>query len=252
MPLTSTLDADGQRVLDLLVARLPMVKPNDPRTFVGYKDAHDQLRLPQVRDTFGESLKVQGLEALAEWTLKTGKPAITGLVIDRTTMMPGKGYFSLFSKSEDDFIWWAGEVERSMKFDWNPYVSAMQPPPSPVAVDIGVPPDRKEVVTYRVIRDTPLARRVKQLYNYECQLCRHTILLTDGTRYAEAHHVRPLGQPHNGPDSIDNIVCVCPNHHAELDYGARSLAIVDLHLVAGHSVSELHIEYHNKHVRREH
>lgn len=251
MPVTKILDAEGQRLLDLLVARLPMVKPNDPRTFIGYKDAHDQLRLPQVRETFGESLKAQGLESLAEWTLKTGKPGITGLVIDRTTMMPGKGYFSLFGKREDDFGWWASEIERSRKFDWLPYVSAAEAPQSPLAVDIEAPPGRKEVVTYRVIRDTPLARRVKKLHNFECQLCRHTILLADGSRYAEAHHVRPLGEPHNGPDTIENIVCVCPNHHAELDYGVRSLAMADLHHAAGHKISEAHIEYHNKHVHRE-
>lgn len=90
------LDAQGQRLLALLVAKLPSVRPANPQTFIGYKEVHDRLGLPQLREKFGESLKVQGLVSLAEWTHETGKPAITGLVIDRSSLMPGKGYFELF------------------------------------------------------------------------------------------------------------------------------------------------------------
>lgn len=251
MPSTQILDAEGERLLALLVAKLPNVKPSDPRTFISYKDVHDQLGLPQVRETFGESLKAQGLVSLAEWTASTSKPGITGLVIDRTTMMPGRGYFTLFSKQEDDFQWWMGEIERSKAFDWSAYLPATVPPVSPRAVDIDVPAGRREITTFRIIRDTVLARRVKQLHNYECQLCGHTIVLPDGTRYAEAHHIQPLGEPHNGPDSMENIVCLCPNHHAELDYGVRQLAQNDFRSTAGHSVSDVHISYHNEHVWRE-
>jgi len=251
MTLAPLLDADGQRLLDLLVSRLPTAKPNDPRTFISYKDVHDVLRLPQVREKFGESLKAQGLLSLAEWTFTTGKPGITGLVIDRTSMMPGKGYFDLFSKREDDFTWWTGEITKSKSFDWSSYLSLATPPAPPTAVDIGVPLGRRETTTSRIIRDTVISRRIKQLHNYECQLCGHTILLPDGSRYAEAHHIQPLGEPHSGPDSPENLVCVCPNHHAELDFGARPLASSDLRSVPGHAVAAVYIAYHNEHVHRE-
>ena len=25
-------------------------------------------------------------------------------------------------------------------------------------------------------------------------------------------------QPHNGPDAIENMLCLCPNHHDQFDY----------------------------------
>lgn len=240
-----TLDGPGQLLLALLVARLPSAKPDNPRTFIGYKQAHDLLGLPQMRETFGDSLKAQGLLSLAQWTHETGKPAITGLVVDRESLMPGQGYFQLFGRQHEDFTWWRGEIEKSKSFDWSPFLPQGSVPESPLAIDIDGPTGRTEVTTYRVIRDTLLARNVKQLHNYQCQLCGHTIILPDGSRYAEAHHVQPLGTPHNGPDVMENIVCVCPNHHAELDYGVRTLNYADLNLAEGHSVGRVYLSYHN-------
>src|SRR5512139_2366464 len=92
------LDEQGQRLLRFLVAHLPNAKPNDPRTFVSYKEIHDALGLQQQGPTFGESLKQQGLNSLAEWSARTGKPGITGLIIDKTALMPGDGFFRLFGK----------------------------------------------------------------------------------------------------------------------------------------------------------
>lgn len=118
------------------------------------------------------------------------------------------------------------------------------PPVPPEAADFE-PPARQETTSYRIIRDTLLSRRVKEMYGYKCQLCQHTIRLPDGTFYAEAHHIRPLGSPHNGPDCMANIICLCPNHHAELDYGARELDVADIHCVNGHLIDGEYIEYHN-------
>lgn len=247
---TLVLDAEGQRLLGLLVSLLPFAKPGEPQTFTSYKDVHDRLRLPQVRERWGESLKAQGLASLADWTHLTGKPAITGLVIDRSSLMPGKGYFELFGKREDDFAWWKEEIARSKAFDWSPYLPSQPPPAPPIAVDIQPPAERLETITSRIIRDTSLSRRIKHLHNHECQLCGHTILLPDGTRYAEAHHIQPLGAPHHGPDTGENLVCVCPNHHAELDFGVRPLALADLRVAPGHAVGEAFVAYHNAHVRR--
>ncbi len=100
MSATPALDAEGQQLLALLVSNLGKANPKDPRTFLGYKEVHEILRLPQVRETYGESLKAQGLVSLADWTLATNKLGITGLVIDRTPMMPGNGLFR--------FVWKAG------------------------------------------------------------------------------------------------------------------------------------------------
>ena len=37
--------------------------------------------------------------------------------------------------------------------------------------------------------------------------------------YAEAAHIRPPGAPHDGLDTSDYILCLCPNHFILLDHG---------------------------------
>jgi len=118
-----TLDYDGLRLLRLLVSRLSCVTPDDPRTYISYKEVHDSLGLKQEGGTFGESLKNQGLNSLAEWSATTGKPGITGLIIDKSSLMPGDGYFRLFGRKLDDFNWWRTEIEKSISFPWEPYVT---------------------------------------------------------------------------------------------------------------------------------
>lgn len=95
----------------------------------------------------------------------------------------------------------------------------------PKALDIDEPPEstRIETTIYRILRDTALSREVKIAQKFKCQLCDKTIKLTDGSFYAEAHHVKPLGRPFNGPDTKDNILCVCPTCHVLLDYKAIRL-----------------------------
>jgi hypothetical protein len=123
------------------------------------------------------------------------------------------------------------------------------PPPTREAADLSEPsPKRAQVTISRAVRDTELARHVKFLHDYECQICGETIDLPDGGRYAEAHHVRPLGSPHDGPDVIGNIVCVCPNHHAQLDFGAIRLNLGTLRLCKGHPIEPKYVKYHNRSV----
>ncbi|MBM4056477.1 MAG: hypothetical protein FJ264_17790 [Planctomycetes bacterium] len=113
------------------------------------------------------------------------------------------------------------------------------------AIDIASPPDRVQTHGYLILRDTELALHVKRLHRFECQLCGHTIELPDGRRYAESHHIQPLGQPHNGPDVIGNILCVCPNHHAELDYGVPEIFLSRISCTKEHPIEQKYIDYHN-------
>lgn len=76
---------------------------------------------------------------------------------------------------------------------------------------------RVEYTSKRIIRDTSLAKRIKELYDYTCQVCGIRIELPTGGGYAEGAHVQPLGMPHNGPDAIENLLCLCPNHHLMFD-----------------------------------
>jgi len=75
----------------------------------------------------------------------------------------------------------------------------------------------------RIVRDTELAREVKKLYDYRCQVGGQR-LEGPGGPYAEAAHIQPLGSPHNGPDVMGNIICLCPNHHVLFDIGAYTIS----------------------------
>ncbi|MEX2411864.1 MAG: HNH endonuclease, partial [Candidatus Paceibacterota bacterium] len=119
------------------------------------------------------------------------------------------------------------------------------PTPTPIASDIEEPsqPDRVKQETYRILRDTNLARRVKEEKKYKCEICDQSLELKEGRLYTEVHHIIPLGTPHNGPDVRGNILCVCPNHHVLLDYGAIKLDGEKLN-----STDNKYVDYHNTHI----
>jgi putative restriction endonuclease len=95
---------------------------------------------------------------------------------------------------------------------------------------------------------------VKELYDYKCQVCNEGIQTNSGL-YVEAAHVKPLGAPHNGPDSMDNIICLCPNHHVKFDFGG--FTILDDNELLGekgnlsvhkhHSLNKEYLRYHREH-----
>lgn len=119
---------------------------------------------------------------------------------------------------------------------------------APIAIDM--PQGNEEISrawsqTYRIIRDTKVSKWVKYLHGYRCQLCGETIELPDGQFYAEAHHLQPLGEPHKGPDVVENVICVCPTDHVLLDYGAISLDRSQLQMIPGHDINQAYIAYHN-------
>jgi putative restriction endonuclease len=101
-----------------------------------------------------------------------------------------------------------------------------------------------------------MARRVKEMYDHTCQVCGVRLVLPGCRAYAEGAHIRPLGKPHDGPDTADNVLCLCPNDHFLFDHGARYLTDAlevgsdatnvktPLVLVAGHKLDSDVIRYH--------
>lgn len=110
-------------------------------------------------------------------------------------------------------------------------------------------PKRAVQVISRIERDTPLVRYIKALYECKCQICGITITICDPDQvYAEVHHIVPLGTPHDGPDVLENMLCVCPNHHVQLDYGAIALERRNLTLHPSHLLHDEYLNYHNHHI----
>jgi putative restriction endonuclease len=113
---------------------------------------------------------------------------------------------------------------------------------------------RRETTVQRLVRDTAQARQIKALYDYQCQMCGTRLEGLAGP-YVEAAHIRPLGAPHNGPDTADNIFCLCPNHHVLFDHGGVGIG-EDLSLVGAdgrltvhprHRIDEGHLLYRREH-----
>lgn len=118
-------------------------------------------------------------------------------------------------------------------------------------------PERKELYLKKIIRDSSLVKKIKELYNFKCQICGIILKLKEkGIYYAEAAHIKPLGNPHNGPDTIENMLCLCPNHHVLFDNGAISINN-DLSLIgiegsilikSKHKISKEYIKYHRENI----
>jgi putative restriction endonuclease len=81
-----------------------------------------------------------------------------------------------------------------------------------------VAPERKLTTAARILRQRVLSRAVKELHDHRCQLCDIRLVIA-GRGYAQGAHIRPLGQPHDGTDTADNLLCLCPNCHVLFDNG---------------------------------
>jgi putative restriction endonuclease len=94
---------------------------------------------------------------------------------------------------------------------------------APYTPDANVPagrtkPRTSQGVTTRVVRDTEVSRYVKRLYGDACQVCGERLEVPGGA-ISEGAHIRAVGRPHLGPDTVDNVLCLCPNHHSLFDAG---------------------------------
>jgi 5-methylcytosine-specific restriction protein A len=125
--------------------------------------------------------------------------------------------------------------------------------------------DRVKTTTSRIVRNTQLAIDLKEKYQYHCQLCGEARHRAPLEHYAEVHHIRPLGRPHEGPDVQSNMLVLCPNHHADFDHGlvhvdTESLEVThatdeaisgqELLLRDDHELDSDVLEYHNDEISK--
>jgi putative restriction endonuclease len=117
-------------------------------------------------------------------------------------------------------------------------------------------PDRVTTTTQRVVRSTRIGKAIKELYDYTCQVCGTRLEIHSGA-YAECCHIKPLGKPHNGPDVMENVLCLCPNCHVLFDHHVITveddLSIpqrgTKLNVAATHKLDLDHIRYHRDRVQ---
>lgn len=83
-------------------------------------------------------------------------------------------------------------------------------------------PEKKEIITTAYKRSARIKKLVLARAHKRCELCNKASPFIDmkGSPYFEMHHLIPLSE--GGLDTVDNVVCLCPNCHRELHFGKKS------------------------------
>ena len=135
-------------------------------------------------------------------------------IAERYTANCSKGLYKLFQ-------------DLSVRIEFDPMLADEEKVPTvnePSFPDYTQPP-RVLTMISRIIRDTALGRSIKKKNKWRCNICGVKISLPNGEYYIEAHHLHPLGGDFNGPDTEQNIIILCPTHHAEFDYGSIAISL---------------------------
>ncbi|WP_157248681.1 caspase, EACC1-associated type [Nonomuraea typhae] len=121
-----------------------------------------------------------------------------------------------------------------------------------------LPPGRREEIAPGIYADRLLAAKIKQIYDYACQVCSVVLEVPGGLRFSTTVHIRGLEQPHLGPDNEANMLCLCPNHRDLFKYGAITIEddfrVIDQtdgepigKLTLKHDIDRDHLRYHRQH-----
>lgn len=136
-----------------------------------------------------------------------------------------------------------------------------RPPPTPAP---GTEASRRLVMTQQLIRRAENRKFIQGIYNGTCQLSGVVLRVRGGSFTVDCAHIRPLGDPHNGPDDVANMLSLSPTMHRLLDRGCvhidqESLAVTLLHandaphlprliVRPEHRLSRDHLSYYSLHL----
>lgn len=127
-------------------------------------------------------------------------------------------------------------------------------------------PVERQLLNYlQQIRDKSLARNIKEEYKHRCLFCEKSLIVAIGPEmnYSEAAHVKSLGN--SGPDSKDNLIVLCPEHHIQFDRGLLAMILEKgqlklmsklkdglngkvLKLKKGHELNVRYIDWHRSNI----
>lgn len=85
--------------------------------------------------------------------------------------------------------------------------------------DIGnTNPKRGSYSATFIVRDDRVRKRVLKRAQGRCEHCGELgFKRLNGSYFVEAHHIISLAE--QGPDTLDNVIALCPNHHREAHFG---------------------------------
>ena len=122
--------------------------------------------------------------------------------------------------------------------------------------------ERKKSTINVIQRNPKWPEYVKKLYENKCQVCNIFLKTHDGAVSIGAH-IRGLGKAHKGPDQVNNIICLCPNHHSQFDgFGfyieSETLEIKGLEkyegkrltIKEGHNIDKEFFKYHHEQYKK--
>lgn len=127
---------------------------------------------------------------------------------------PNFGIYAITKKHENELI---DHIKKSPTIILNNKKTPKKIKNIILPVDYDGAPEKTKETVIRFIRDTEKTKKLKKLYGNRCQICNYVIEAEPGKYYSEVHHIWPLNL--SGEDNFNNMLVLCPTHHAELDYG---------------------------------
>ncbi|HWD04596.1 MAG TPA: YDG/SRA domain-containing protein [Amycolatopsis sp.] len=141
-------------------------------------------------------------------------------------------YGGLFSVEASRLVYPAGgefkvcrfemvKIERSLDATYSPIELGVSAEQHHNHLPVGnLEPGRRSTNVQRIVRSTTVAERVKALYDNTCQMCGIKLVVPGDRSYSEGAHIQALGGLNQGPDIVENMLCLCPNCHVLFDSGA--------------------------------
>ena len=116
------LALEEKTFLHHLTSLLDEVIVGRPETYPTAQQVHHELGLYLSAINPMLSLYEQGLSSLSVWLRDQQLPALSGLVVNKTTRRPSDIFFQLFQKNRADITWWHEQIAKAVYLDWQPYL----------------------------------------------------------------------------------------------------------------------------------
>jgi hypothetical protein len=120
---SASVPVAARNMLSALVSRLrTTVRIEDPSTYPTYKGILEDMGVQPSEGRLGPQFDAEGGEALNTWLRESGLPALTGLVVNKDSLLPGGNYYRSNQRDVGDRMWWKEQMVASHEFNWEAYL----------------------------------------------------------------------------------------------------------------------------------